>query len=411
MRDSWREITLAEFTSIQKGKISKQSETSQNGYLPIINTDYLRGKIKVWGKINGSVTCEKDDLLILWDGERSGLCAIGNEGIVGSTFAKIKVNDNLFPDYLFRFIDFNFEWIQGQRTGTGVPHVPKNLNSIFKIYYPPLPQQKKIAQILSACDTVLEKTESAIAKYQALKQGMLHDLFTRGIDITTGKLRPKYEEAPELYKETELGFVPREWEKSTFGEKIDKNLYGPRFSAADYDENGNVRTIRGMDFSKDGGILYNQTPIALLPITKVNSHLLIENDVVMVTTADCGLTAVFEEQNFKFIPSAYSVKFRFNEEVNPYFIKFYMQTESAKRQVNKYVRQGTLGNLPGSDVLDFILNLPSRKEQDIIVNRIMILDQKIHAEQQTLAKYVKLKAGLMQDLLSGVVGVEGLVDL
>ena len=41
---------------------------------------------------------------------------------------------------------------------------------------------------------------------------MLHDLFTRGIDIQSGKFRPRYQEAPELYKESKLGWIPKEWE-------------------------------------------------------------------------------------------------------------------------------------------------------------------------------------------------------
>ena len=80
------------------------------------------------------------------------------------------------------------------------------------INLPPLPHQRKIARILTTIDNVIEKTESAIAKYKAIKQGMMHDLFTRGIDAETGKLRPTKEEAPHLYKKTELGWTPKEWE-------------------------------------------------------------------------------------------------------------------------------------------------------------------------------------------------------
>ncbi len=39
----------------------------------------------------------------------------------------------------------------------------------------------------------------------------MHDLFTRGVDAH-GHLRPPYEEAPELYKQSELGWIPKEWE-------------------------------------------------------------------------------------------------------------------------------------------------------------------------------------------------------
>jgi type I restriction enzyme S subunit len=405
MKDNWKEIPLGELVTIQKGKISEQSDYPIKGYMPIINTDVLRGEVKVWGKIKGSVLCDQNNVLILWDGERSGLCAIGYTGVLGSTFAKMNVSNELEPQYLYRFIDYNFDWIQGQRTGTGVPHVPKDLKTILKVEYPPLPQQRKIAKILSTCDEVIEKTEAAIAKYQALKQGMMHDLFTRGIDLKTGKLRPSYKDAPELYKESELGIIPKEWEDTIFENYLIKNLYGPRFSANDYAIDGNVKTIRGMDFSKDGEILYNQAPTALLPKSKVQAHLLEQGDVVVVTTADCGLTAVFEEQTFQYIPSAYSVKFRFNEKVEPYFIKYFMQTDFSKRLVNKYVRQGTLGNLPGSDVVGFCVGLPNIHEQYNMVDRLKGVEKKIKIEQSALAKYQQLKAGLMQDLLTGKVEV------
>ena len=85
---------------------------------------------------------------------------------------------------------------------------------------PPLPQQRKIAAILTTVDRLIEKTEALIAKYQAVKQGMMHDLFTRGVD-PHGHLRPPQTEAPNLYKQSELGWVPKEWEVVCLG-----RLYG-----------------------------------------------------------------------------------------------------------------------------------------------------------------------------------------
>ena len=95
------------------------------------------------------------------------------------------------------------------------------------IYAPTsLAEQRKIAGILSTVDTVIEKTEATIAKYQATKAGMMQDLFTRGIDPSTGKLRPRQEEAPELYKQSELGWVPKEWEAKPLGEYLQFISYG-----------------------------------------------------------------------------------------------------------------------------------------------------------------------------------------
>ncbi|MEY8215310.1 MAG: restriction endonuclease subunit S, partial [Colwellia sp.] len=119
----------------------------------------------------------------------------------------------------------------------------------------------------------------------------------------------------------------------------------------------------------------------------------------------CGLTAVFEEQDYAYIPSAYAVKLKLAEGADPYFIKAYMQTDLAGRQVNKYVRQGTLGNLPGSDLLNFLIAMPSLNEQKAIVSKLGSVDDLIVKEKAYFEKMLKKKKGLMQDLLTGKVQV------
>lgn len=312
-------------------------------------------------------------------------------------------NDSLFHYYN---LTFNVNNILKYGEGTTFAEISKKQLEKVKFNYPSLPQQKKIAKILFTCDTVINQTKQAIKKYEAIKQGMMTDLFTRGIDVITDKLRLSYEAQPDLYKQSESGWIPNDWTTAQLKDYTIKNMYGPRFSANDYDTKGNVRTIRGMDFSKNGNILYKQAPIASLPVSKVSTHLLIEDDVVIVTTADCGLTAVYEEQGFPYIPSAYSVKFRFTKDLNPYFFKYFMQTNFAHRLVNKYVRQGTLGNLPGSDILIFKIIVPHFDEQKRIVEKLDFISYKIRTEQETLKKYQQIKAGLMQDLLTGKVQVQ-----
>ena len=82
-----------------------------------------------------------------------------------------------------------------------------------------LTEQRKIACYLDAVQTVIEKTEALIHKYQQIKAGLMHDLFTRGL-TADGKLRPPREQAPELYQETPVGWIPKEWCIDQFGERI-----------------------------------------------------------------------------------------------------------------------------------------------------------------------------------------------
>lgn len=82
-----------------------------------------------------------------------------------------------------------------------------------------------------------------------------------------------------------------------------------------------------------------------------------------------------------------------------------MQTYVAKNQVNKYVRQGTLGNLPGSDLLRFEIAIPSNPEQLKIVARVDLIQNRISTEDEYLEKLNLQKFGLMHDLLTGKVPV------
>ena len=84
-----------------------------------------------------------------------------------------------------------------------------NLGKV-KIKAPSVGAQRRIAEILSTLDEAIEQTEALIAKHQQIKAGLMHDLFTRGV-TPDGHLRPTHEQAPDLYKESPLGWIPKEW--------------------------------------------------------------------------------------------------------------------------------------------------------------------------------------------------------
>jgi type I restriction enzyme, S subunit len=78
-----------------------------------------------------------------------------------------------------------------------------------QILLPPLPEQKKIASILTSVDDVIEKTEAQISKLQDLKKGMMTELLTTGINHTE-------------FKDSAVGRIPVSWEVISLGEIIEK---------------------------------------------------------------------------------------------------------------------------------------------------------------------------------------------
>ena len=76
-----------------------------------------------------------------------------------------------------------------------------------------------------------------------------------------------------------------------------------------------------------------------------------------------------------------------------------------KQEISKNKQIGTQGNLNTDIVKSIVFPKPSKEEQTIVAQRLRAIDTLIQVEQKTLAKLIKQKAGLMQDLLTGKVSV------
>ncbi len=88
----------------------------------------------------------------------------------------------------------------------------------------PSPEEKlKIAQLLDTLDTAIHQTEAIVEKLKQVKQGLLHDLLTRGIDAN-GDLRPARTEAPELYQPSPMGWIPKAWSLESVGLEFEIQL-------------------------------------------------------------------------------------------------------------------------------------------------------------------------------------------
>ena len=176
---SWERRPLRELALFQKGRIVQTADHPMNGFAPYLGASELAGgsESTAYAEIRGAVMASDSDVLMLWDGERSGLVGKGSYGVVSSTVARLAPRDVIDSRFLYYALDYRFGWIQGRRTGTGVPHVPKDLGRILWLDYPvDLKEQKTIAGALAVVDDVIDWTDAVVSKLELLKQGLLWDL-------------------------------------------------------------------------------------------------------------------------------------------------------------------------------------------------------------------------------------------
>ena len=325
---------------------------------------------------------------------------------IGRGLCSVKAKENNADTSFLKYaLIQNEKFLHRRSQGSTFLAISFNDLSIFPIPDITVNVQKKIALILETIDQVIEKTETLIQKYQQIKQGLMHDLFTRGV-TSDGKLRPTREQAPELYKETPIGWIPKEWEYLSIGKYTESWAMGPRFSAEEYNENGNVATLRTTDIDQAGHIEYSTMPIATLKIDTYKSHLLKKGDFVITRSGTCGICAVFASFSKAVLPGAFLIRFRFNRNLSEKYVKNFFNSECGKPLIQRVTEGGVQKDLRGTSFHNINFPCPILKEQKRINLRIHAINKKIIKEQTLKVKLLEQKLGLMKDLLTGRVRVK-----
>ena len=177
----WEVVKLVEIVEYEKGKKPKVLFSEKMGNtLPYLNAESLRtGIFTQWAKETDDVTkVSKNDVLLIWDGFYCGDSFIGFEGILSSTMIKIKPKPNTYARFLFYFLKMHFKELNYKISGMYLKHVNKFVFDSLKLPLPPLPEQRKIAEILSTVDKKSELERKRKEKLEHIRRGLMNDLLT-----------------------------------------------------------------------------------------------------------------------------------------------------------------------------------------------------------------------------------------
>jgi type I restriction enzyme, S subunit len=405
----WIERSLSQLTIFQKGRKVDTSSFALDGYSAYLGASGIEGRDDGYGDPRFGVSAKATDTLMLWDGERSGLVGFGREGIVASTVTKLSPNDLIEPKFLYFALLAQFSWIQHRRTGTGVPHVPKDLGRILKISFPKRKAlQRRIVSILSTIDTAIEQTEALIEKHQHIKAGLMHDLFTRGL-LPNGQLRPPREQALELYQESEIGWIPREWGVAKIEGVLNRII--------DYRGKTPEKTIDGIPLitAKNVRMGYiDPEPREFIAERAYASWMTrgipSKGDILFTTEAPLGNVAqVPSDERVAFAQRA--IILQPSEQVDSAFLAYRLMTEVTQNAIARLSSGSTALGIKQSEFRKIRISYPSSKREQLdIAKRLRSPDGLIDQELNTLRKLQTQKLGLMQDLLTGKVPVKVKTD-
>lgn len=404
--NGWLQLPLNRLVSIQKGKLVATTNSASSSAKPYIGAGSFEGKQVLYTEAQDGLECEPSDVLMLWDGERSGLCATGLNGVVSSTVTRLRPNDQILPSFLFRLLDAAYGYIQAQRTGTGVPHVPKDLGSLLWVQFPAdKSEQRCIAEILDTGDRAIGETEALISKLKHMKTGLMHDLLTRGLD-ERGQLRDP-DAHPEQFKDSPLGRIPREWNVISLGSIAEMVTSGSRGWARYYSDEGPMFLRIGNLTREHINLRMNDLVHVRPPANGEGSRTRVrEGDLLISITADLGIIGVIPEHFEEAYVNQHIALVRLDySKANPRWVGIYLAGNAAQKLFYRLNDSGAKAGLNLPTISALPVALPDSCEQHRTAEILDAHDARIRAEEVYRDKLKLQKKGLMEDLLTGRVRV------
>jgi|688.fasta_scaffold134782_2 type I restriction enzyme S subunit len=277
---------------------------------------------------------------------------------------------------------------------------------IKKRYFVPIIdifEQQSIANILSKTDQAIANTEALIAKYTKIKTGLMQDLLTKGID-ENGNIRS---EQTHEFKDSPLGRLPKEWECDKLISFCQKIQDGTHFSPKT-DVNGKYKYITSKNIRMGFIDLSNLEFLNEKAHNLIYKRCSVEFGDVLLTkdgasTGNICINSLNEE--FSLLSSVALIRGKKKVLKNEFIFQFFME-ENGQKSLIEQMSGNAITRITLTKINNTFIKVPPFDEQEVIIKKLKPQDELINQERIKLSKLQSIKTGLMQDLLSGKVGVK-----
>lgn len=408
-------------------------ETIENGSRPTGGVDFESGEIPSLGGENiiqeGGVSYHpvkkifrdyfnnlkrgilKDkDILINKDGANTGKAGLYNN----FHYSEAAINEHLFllrgkkdkitQEFFYYYIISEIAKIKIEQriTGSAQPGLNSQFVNNFYLNLPKsIKEQEKIASILQEIDNSIQGTQKVIDKYKMIKFGLVQDLFKFGINnnkVILKEINSKEYEVPDDWIIKDIG------KSSTLKGRI--GWQG--LTTQEYLEDGDYFLITGTDF-KEGKVAWGTCHFVKKYRYDQDNNIQVQVQDILITKDGTIGKIAFVDSISKpaTLNSGVFVLRPKNDSYDPEFMYHILMSSIFDRFIENLKAGSTISHLYQKDFVNFEFAIPKDpKEQKRIADILTSADNKIGNEEKYLDKLIKIKKGLMQDLLTGKVRVK-----
>jgi type I restriction enzyme, S subunit len=360
--DGWSKVEFDNFTTLQRGKDLTKAEfregtipvAGSNGIIGYHNTAIAKAPGITVGRSGsaGKVTVYEEDF---WP-HNTSLYVRDFHG-----------NDPYFAGFMLGSLN-----LARFKTGASVPTLDRNSFKTLPLIVPPLPEQKKIAHILSTVQRAIEAQERIIQTTTELKKALMHKFLTEGL-------------RGEPQKQSEIGPIPESWELCKVGDvaKIQSGGTPTRETA----ENWSGGTIPWVKTGEINYCVIHDTEEKITPTGLANSsaRLYPKGTLLMamygqgITRGRVGLLGIEAATNQACASITPTDKKRVSSVFLYYFFEYHYEN------LRKLGHGANQRNMNAALIRSFPLTFPKADEQAAVVRALESLDEKrvLHERKKT----------------------------
>lgn len=332
------------------------------------------------------------------------------DGVCSDEFLVLKPNE-IKPKFL-QYIMLSklfIELVNSSTYGAKMPRASWDFIGNIEISYPSIDEQIKITNYLdskiSQMEELISKKEELIETLKVSKTKLISETVTKGLD----KHVPMKDSGIEW-----IGEIPSHWELKKIKHCIDSNIGG--FWGEDPKGNENdVSCIRVSEFIKEKCLLKDvELTIRNIPKNKFN-QIKVKKGSILIEKSGGGETclvgnAVIVNDNLNAVYSNFITKIEVKNTLNPFFINYMLRCMYLKGVNYLCINQTTgIQNLNTSKYLSEYISIPSKYEQDKIVNFLDKKTSQIDSLVEKVKEQIELLKEAKQKLITEV--VTGKIDV